>query len=359
MGDPKATSKHTLCGYAWGDVSSSLQKAIGVSDMTRAQRWAAELVCSELGLGRLEAILFHSWGLHVGSMLPGWCRNWLHATKQLRELWSKSGGDIKAVRNTPIVRQLVCEAVANLVLATKHPLPSLPTPADCFREADAMRARIRSGSTVGDQYVVRRIWTAQADGDDLRTIGNELESAIRTNQHQRTLFWIIWLFTLDTQEGAPTAKERGPLTVSIKQRKSILWYLIALLRELANDSAYLSLDDRTGMFELLELTWPKLGSKGRRDCVVSIALAIQEHIAKKNSLVLTTNKIPDSNTIRTVISRIDSIYSGIADEAKKYMLETPVIVGLTKESQAKINENKVTKLSAIDKLSLSYSLFAK
>jgi hypothetical protein len=245
------------------------------------------------------------------------------------------------------------------VLATKHPLPSLPTPADCFREADAMRARIRSGSTVGDQYVVRRIWTAQADGDDLRTIGNELESAIRTNQHPRTLFWIIWLFTLDTQEGAPTAKERGPLTVSIKQRKSILWYLIALLRELANDSAYLSLDDRTGMFELLELTWPKLGSKGRRDCVVSIALAIQEHIAKKNSLVLTTNKIPDSNAIRTVISRIDSIYSGIADEAKKYMLETPVIIGLTKESQAKINENKVTKLSAIDKLSLSYSLFAK
>jgi hypothetical protein len=111
------------------------------------------------------------------------------------------------------------------------------------------------------------------------------------------------------------------------------------------------------MFEMLELTWTKLGSKGRRDCVVTIALSIQEHIAKKTTLVLTPgNAIPDQNAIRTVLSTIDTVYSGIAEEAKKYVLEKPVMSGLTKAAAEQMPKPKGQHFSSTEKLKLSYAL---
>jgi hypothetical protein len=353
--EPHATNKHTLCGYAWGDVTSSLLRAVGNADMARAQRWSAELVCSELGLGRLEAIMLHAWALHVGSGLSSWPRMWYNTIHQLRSFWSKSGGDTKAVRNTPSVRQLVAEAVATLVLAAKKPLPMLPTSADCFREAEAMRTRLRSGGGIGDQLATRRVWTATMDGADLRTIGNEMEGALRSNQVSRLLFWIIWFFTLDSQTDAPPAKERGPSHISVKQRKSILWFLVAVLKELANEGAFLAVEERNGMFGCLELTWPKLGAKGRRDGLVAIAIAIQEHLQRKGSLSLTGPSAPPPySAVKAAASTIDAVYSGIATEAKRFLLETPKIVGLTKESAEAIRAPP--KMNAIDKLSLVFSL---
>ena len=154
--EPKATSKHTLCGYAWSDVTNALIRSIAAADMSRALRWSAELVCSEQGLGRLEATLLHAWALHVSSAQPTWPKTWYIAIQQIRSYWDRTNGDTKSIRNTPVVRQLVAESVAALVLAAKKPLPSLPTSADCFREADAMRMRIRSGAAVDHRLPIER-----------------------------------------------------------------------------------------------------------------------------------------------------------------------------------------------------------
>ena len=300
--EPKATTKHTLSGYAWGDVTAALLRSIGTADMSRALRWSAELVCSEQGLGRLEAMLLHAWALHVGPAYPGWCRIWYNTINQLRSYWSKSGGDTKSVRNTPVVRQLVAEAVATLVLAAKKPLPTLPTSLDCFREAEAMRVRIRAGGGVGDQVCTRRIWTMGQDGVDLKTIGNEFESALRSNQSGRVLFWVIWVITLDSQPDAPPCRERGPSNLSPKQRKSILWFLVALLRELANEGAFLPVEERNGLFGSLEQSWNKLGQKGRRDTLAAMTVAIQEHLQRKGTLSLTgPASAPAHTAIRSAI----------------------------------------------------------
>jgi len=348
--EPHATSKHTLCGYAWGDVSAALLRAIANADMARAQRWAAELVCSELGLGRLEALLFHAWALHAGSNLPNWCHLWNTSSNQLRNIFTKTGSDTKATRNNPIIRQLVAEAVAYLVLVTKKPLAKLPTAADCFKEAEAMRSRLRAGGGAGDQTATRRIWAAGIDGADLRTVGNEMEAALRANHVGRMLFWIIWIITLDQQTDAPPAKERGPPHLPIKQRKSIIWFLITLLKDISNETMYLAVDERNGMFACLETMWSKLGNKGRRDCIAAIALQLQEHVQKKRSLSLGTSSsiaVPYS-AIKAATSTIDTIYSGIAIEAQRFLLETPKIVGLTKEAQ----EPKKVKMNVVDKLHL-------
>ena len=356
--EPKATTKHTLCGYAWPDVTNALIRAIGQADMARSLRWSAELICSDLGLGRLEATLLHAWSLHVGGAYPGWPRIWAYTIKQLRSYWQKSGGDIKSVRNTPVVRQLVGEAVAALVLSAKKPLSILPTAADCYKEAESMRQRLRAGGGVGEQLACRRIWASGVDGLDLKTIGNEFEAALRSNQVGRLLFWVIWIITLDGQTDAPQAKERGPAFLPVKQRKSIIWFLVALIHELANESAFLPVDDRDAMFEALELTWPKLGTKGRRDTIASLALSVQEHNQRRTSLTLSGPAAPPPMTaIRNAIQKLDEIYSGIANEARKFMLERPVMAGLTAEAAAAARAP--VKMNDMDKMALAFSLAFK
>jgi hypothetical protein len=358
--DPHATKKHTLCGYGWADVSAALIKSLGAADMIRSQRWAAELVCSELGLGRLEALMYHSWALHVGPNLPTWARLWFNTIHQLRMFWTKSNGDIKCVRNTPVVRQLVAEAVAQLVLATKRPLPTLPTAADCYREAEAMRARLRAAGGAGQQTSTRRVWSPAQDGADLRTIGNEFEYALRSNQQGRMLFWIIWLMTLDSDPAAPTAKERGPSYLTKKQQKSLIWFLIDILRDIANEVMYLSVEERNGLFGCLELTWTKLGLRGRRDCVCAIAISIQEFMQRKASLTVHAPVVvPSHEAVRNAVSSIDSIYSTIATEARRFVLEAPSMVGLSDGPQRKTEGPAAAKdpiFSSIDKLSLVYKL---
>jgi hypothetical protein len=113
------------------------------------------------------------------------------------------------------------------------------------------------------------------------------------------------------------------------------------------------------MFELLGLTWNKLGVRGRRDVLAAIALTAQEHIQKRTSLQLNaTTTLPALQAVRTATAHIDKIYSIIAEEARQFMLEAPSIVGLTTEQAAASLATQKTRtvLSADDKMRLMFSL---
>ena len=352
---PKATNKHTLCGYAWGDVVNSLIKAIGAGDMVRSQRWAAELVCSEQGLGKLEAALVQAWATHVAANNPAWCMSGVHAATYIRALWARSGESTKAIRNTPQVRQHVAEAVSSLVLSEKKQLPKLPTAEDCFRDAEAMRTRFRTGQGVVDQLSCRRTWAAGIESNDLRMIGNEYEAACRVSNLNRALFWVIWFITLDTQTEQPTVKERGPSHLTPKQRKSVLWFLVDVIKDMTNDIAFLSTDERSGIFNAINITWNKLGAKGRRDCLAALTMMICEHIASKSTPRLTAGpNIPSYDAIKSQNAGIDNIYTAIAEEARKFVLEAPKMNGLVEDAAAKA----AARLSAVDKMALAYALLS-
>jgi len=353
--EPKATNKHTLCGYAWGDVVNSLVKAIGAGDMVRSQRWAAELVCSEQGLGKLEAALVHAWATHVAANNPAWCMSWVHSATHIRALWARSSESTKAIRNTPQVRYHVAEAVSSLVLSEKRQLPKLPTSDDCFRDAEAMRTRFRTGQGVVDQLSTRRTWAAGIESNDLLKIGNEFEAACRATNLNRALFWVIWFITLDGQTEQPTVKERGPSYLTPKQRKSVMWFLIDVMKDLANDVAFLSTDERAGIFNTMSMTWNKLGAKGRRDCLAALTVMICEHIARRSTPRLTAGpNIPSYDAVKSQNTGIDNIYTTIAEEARKFMLEAPKMNGLVDDAAAKA----AAKLSAVDKMALAYALLS-
>ena len=336
--EPVATSAHTICGYSWGDVSTALINAIEESDIARALRWSSELVCSDQGLGRLEAVLLNAWAKHVGGELPLWPKTWFNAITKIRELWEKAKGDIKAIRNTPIVRQIVAECVSLLVVSSKSPLPKLPKAEDCFKESEIVRKHIRATGGVGDQYITMRIWDKKQDGEDVRIISNELEAAIKSNNINLVLFWIVWFFTLDKQKDAPQIKERGPGHLSIKQRKSLVWFMMSLIKETMTECGYLSSADRDSLFDCIELCWTKLGEKGRINVVTAITLSMMNLIHNK---YMGSKDIIQPIHVKQSVASINNVYVLIAEESRKYLLEVPKIVGLTPNTEKEIKRKEV------------------
>jgi hypothetical protein len=157
---------------------------------------------------------------------------------------------------------------------------------------------------------------------------------------------------LDQQTDAPPAKERGPSSISVKARKSLLWFLIAMLKELANDYAFLPTDERAALFGTLEVSWPKLGQKGRKDTVIAIALCIQEHMVRRSGgmMLAAPASIPSIGSIRDAVTMIDVMYSSIGEEARRFMLEQPKLGGIG----STVGEPQRVRMSANDKLALVY-----
>jgi hypothetical protein len=327
-------SDKTICGYSWNDVQSDLMKSIAAADMTRAQRWAAELVCSEGGLSRLEATLLHTWARFINVASPGWISQWMNHVYHIRQAWNRSGGDIKSVRNTPDVRTRVSEAIAWLVLSNKHPLPVIPSKADCEKEADAVRERIKSGRGAPDQVSVRAVWLPEIDGKDLLCLGNEFEESLRSGQTTRTMFWLTWFMALDSQASCPPCKERGPNDLTARARRSLAWFLVAILRKIAGVShaggvpmaqliSIPSLNENIARaLNCYESCWQRLSAKGRKETLAGIILLIIDYIQRQTTgLSMVGNHIiytPSGTTLSVVSSVIDTIYVQIAEEARQY-----------------------------------------
>ena len=122
----------------------------------------------------------------------------------------------------------------------------------------------------------------------------------------------------------------------------------------------MSVEDRNGLFGSLELTWNKLGSRGRRDVLAAIAISIQDHLQRRGSLNLTGSPAPPTlSAVRAATASIDVVYSGIAEESRRFLLERPQMVGLTKEAQEAQVVAAKPKISAMDKLSMAYMLAGK
>lgn len=82
---------------------------------------------------------------------------------------------------------------------------------------------------------------------------------------------------------------------------------------------------------------------------------------RKTTLALSTIPAPPPYTaIQSAASKIDIIYSKIAEEARQFLLERPQIAGLTADaaSQRQAQKKSATHESA-DKLALVYSLLGK
>lgn len=309
------SSKKTLCGYAWSDVYSALFRSIGNGDMSRSQRWASELLCSETGVSRLEAVLLAVWAEHIGTALASWPVLWHSTVLMLRNEWIKAGGDNRVFRNNPNIRNRIAECVGYLVISAKKPSPALPKSADVFKEAEAVRTRLHSGGASVDQASTRRVWDSGEDAPTMRTLGNELESAIRTAQTTRALFWLVWIMTLDSQKTRPAIKERAPTSIQGKARKSLAWYVLALLKDMADNG----LDYRSSISQTIDcmlVVWMRLGAKYRKEVLGTIIVMLCERVKAAPIEVRAPQECMDIRPIKNTMMELDKVYEEIARDMK-------------------------------------------
>ena len=314
MATDKKNNK-TLCGYGWSDVYSTLNRSIANGDMKRSQRWAAEMLCSETGVSRLEAVLLSIWADNVGSSLARWPDIWLTGIATLRNEWIKSGGDNQVFRNNEGIRNIIAECVAYLVVSAKHPRPSLPKSTDVFKEAETVKTRLHSGGAAPDQVSTQRIWDSREDAPTLRTLGNELESAIRTAQTPRALFWLVWIMTLDSQKNRPIMKERAPTHIQGKSRKNLAWFIFALLNDMIQHGL-----DTSGCLnqtmECIKITWIRLGAKNRREVLGTVITMLCERVKSQSFETRRPQECLDMRPVRSAIQDINTVYDEIANDMK-------------------------------------------
>ena len=283
--------------------------------MNRAQRWAAELLCSETGISRLEAILLAIWAEHVGSALATWPGIWHAAVATLRNGWIKAGGDNKTFRNNSNIRNLIAECVGYLVVSPKKPRPALPKSTDVFKEAEAVRTKLHSGGASVDQVSTRRIWDSSEDAPTMRTLGNELEAAIRTAQTTRALFWLVWIMTLDSQKTRPAVKERAPSNIQGKSRKSLAFFVLALLKDMADNG----LDANQCISQTIDcaiVVWIRLGAKYRKDVMGTLVVMLCERVKSTAFETRTPQNCMDCRPIKVTMLDLNSVYDEIARDMK-------------------------------------------
>jgi hypothetical protein len=331
-------SKKTLCGYTWNDIYTALFRAIGNGEMNRSQRWAAELLCSETGISRLEAVLFAVWAEHVGSALAYWPSIWHSTVLMLRNEWIKAGGDNRAFRNNPNIRNRIAECVGYLVVTPKKPRPSLPKSTDVFKEAEAVRTRLHSGGASIDQVSTRRVWDSSEDAPTMRTLGNELEASIRTAQTSRALFWLVWILTLDGQKTRPSIKDRAPQNIQGKARKSLAWYILAIIKDMAENG----FDTHNCIGQTIDcmlVVWMRLGAKYRKEVLATMIVMLCERVKSTPIEIRQPHECVDIKPIKAAMLDLDSVY----EELSRDMKIVPTIAPGTKSSNVIIDYKKLEK----------------
>ena len=358
--------KKTICGYDWNDVYTALFRSIANGDMRRSQRWAAELLCSETGVSRLEAVLFAAWAEHVNSAQAKWPAVWHAQIAILRNEFVKAGGDNRTFRNTQSIRNKIAECVGYLVVSAKRPRPALPKQSDIYKEADAVKTRLHSGGAASDQPATGRVWDTKEDAPTMRTLGNELEAAIRTAQTSKALFWMVWIMTLDSQKTKPVVKDRAPPHITGKARNSLAWYILAILSNMAETG----LDSNNCIKqtqELMKLVWMRLGVKYRKEIFATIIVMLTERVRYSPIETRIPHEVIDTRPVRIAIEDIDSIYEEIARDMKVVPAESapgsndgePAVK--TKKTLKKEQKEQKEKnvIESNDKMEKAYQLMRK
>ena len=101
----------------------------------------------------------------------------------------------------------------------------------------------------------------------------------------------------------------------------------------------------------------KLGAKGRRDVFVALSLFVQEKCQKSLVLIAVAPPKPPFEEMKRAMSATDEIYSEIAEEARKFIAETPQITLLTPEAAIMAGATRKPIMpNSMDRLAIAYRL---
>ena len=294
----------TITGFSSTEVTRTLLGSIVQGDRAGAQRWTAELLCSEKGYPKLLSIyvfLGYRYFLPASYSWTQYCRQKI---RLLEERWRTSGATTRAFRNSTEVRGIVAEWTEIWCQQQQKPAPKIPTKKEVFTAAATLKVNLKTSPTPTLHPSVSATWKAHYDSDDLRILANELIWAIQYHQMTRALLYYAWLWEL---EGSVKLLKRGPTHLSDANREHIAWFLFSIFQHYAG---YLGVS-KAAVLEALELwkeTWLLLGRVQRRQTLGAIVSWLTEGIFPDSPL------IKNPNQIRQVVGDNEAIYGIIKQE---------------------------------------------
>ena len=300
----------TITGFSSKEVTRTLLGSIIQGDRAGAQRWTAELLCSEKGYPKLLSVYIFLGYRYILPASYSWVQHCRQKIRLLEERWRSSGATTRAFRNSIEVRGIVAEWTEIWCQQQQKPAPKIPTKKEVFTAAATLKVNLKKSPTPTLHPSVAATWKAYYDSDDLRILANELIWAIQYHQMTRALLYFAWLWELDEERGkGGTVKllKRGPAHLSDTNREHMAWFLYSIFQHYAS---YLG-NSKNAVLESLELwkeTWLLLGKTQRRATLGAIVAWLTEGVFPDSPL------IKNPNQIRQVVGDTESIYGIIKHE---------------------------------------------
>ena len=305
----------TITGFSSKEVLRTLLGAIIQGDRAGAQRWTAELLCTEKGYPKLLSIYIFLGFRHFLPASYSWVPHCRQKIRLLEERWRSSGATTRAFRNSTEVRGIVAEWTEIWCQQQQKPSPKIPTKKEVFTTAASLKITLKTSPTPTLHPSVQAVWKAHYDADDLRILSNELIWAIQYHQMTRAQVYFAWLWELDDERaksGTVKLLKRGPEHLSDNNREHIAWFLFAIFQHYAS---YLG-PKKQVVLETLELwkeTWLLLGKTQRRGCLGAICAWLTEGTFPDSPL------IKNPNQIRQTVANTEAIYGIIKTEMEGHI----------------------------------------
>jgi hypothetical protein len=249
MATTTGSANESLCGYTLPDVRRSLRDAIDRGDRRAAARWTAELVATPAAIGSLWASYWVAWATAAGGPSPTTPillrQTWETITEGAHHhLTAQAVTGVpgwSAFRNDPEVRAIAAETTTRLLGLPRQTPVVWPNKEIILYDVDGLRAA--PVPAAADSPHVLSVWNREEDGLELRLMAGRFLAALERGELRSALSAVAWTL-LPATVAELKIGERGPTTLTPKQRASPIWYWLEIGR------AYLN--SRTG----LHRGWP-------------------------------------------------------------------------------------------------------
>jgi len=302
----------TRCGYLVPEAYSCYEAALasaGGAASGKALHFAADLVCS----GGIDIWIRGAYSYAVQHISLANPRIFVYLKQRISEL---DGYSMKLPQetfyNTPDVQNTISEVVLVLQLCPKRTKIVWPK----VDESTKRQGWLRGVASSPETKATRLVWSSDGDTPPLYLVANELCKAVTEGGSESALFWIRWVLEEDSRVRKETkghglsTKERGPGTLSAKQRTDAGHFIAELLgaiyKELATQNLVRMHEEFTELMRLWRCGEQRMAARFRRDCLALMCLIVCE--VPRWKVPAAPSLVPDPVRLSRAVSQSSSFF---------------------------------------------------
>ena len=351
IGKEEDTRPRTRCGYLVPDAYASYEKSLGEAGAVasgKALHFAADIVCS----GGLDIWIRGAYSyavIHISLANP---RIFVYLKQRISELDAFAERlPQEAFYNSTEVQNNICEVVLVLQLCPKRTKLVWP-------KLDPSTKRpgwLKGVSSAPETRVSRLVWNSDGDNLPLLYVANEVCKSVAEGSSESVLFWIRWILEEDARVRKETkghglsTRERGPSTISQKQRTEAGHFIAELLGEIYKELSSKNLVRMHEEFRELMRLWKggeqRMATRFRRDCLGFMALIVCE--VPRWKVPAAPSLVTDPLRLSRAVSQSSSFFREVLAHAPLAM-EKQIKSTMTKLEKKKKLTEKDKKINSLE-----------